>query len=55
MSLDSSTQLAYQLLDIMLQNHEVDEAFNQQLMDERDQTVEKLIHTIQRSKRLDAK
>jgi hypothetical protein len=55
MSLDASTQLAYQLLDIMLQNHEVDEAFNQQLMDERDQTVEKLILTIQRSKRLDAK
>ena len=47
MSLDVPTRLAFEMLDIVLQNHEVEEAFGQQLMDERDKVVAKLIRQAQ--------
>jgi hypothetical protein len=47
MLLDASTRLAFEMLDAMLQNHEVEEAFGQQLMDDRDKVVAKLIQQAQ--------
>ena len=47
MSLDAPTRLAFEVLDIVLQNHEVEEAFGQQLMDDRDKVVARLIRQAQ--------
>ena len=47
MLLDAPTRLAFEMLDIVLQNHEVEEAFSQELMDDRDKVVARLTQKAQ--------
>jgi len=51
--LHAPTRLAFEMLDIVLQNHEVEEAFGQQLMEDRNKVVARLIQQAQSFKQKD--